>query len=493
MGQPFVAPLQIQAGFDTQADAQFNSATAINMYYVYDKFGKNEGWRLRRNRGIKAQFTLPQSGYRGEFVIENETTKLSYFVVGNTFYQMTTSQVTTVLGTLSTSTGFVKIISNQLEPFPQILVVDGTDGWIWNGTTFTQVTDGNFPANPVDAEYMDGRFIVLNGQSNKWAISKINDGVNWEAFSGTEITTEPSDTLVGVAVLNRRIWFFGFKEIEMWQSAQTSALGTGNLPFRRNNNVGLDYGCAAIGSIAKGFRRIFFLARTQSGVGAIMRITGDVPEPVSDEAFEYQLHQYTNIEDFRGYITRTDDGHVQYVLSSTSNNVSWTYDDETGKTTKKEMLNGDRHVGDIHFFFNNKHYLGAYNSGILYEENDDFSDNNGEAIRYLVRTPLLTDQAHKKIRLDRLEIDVIRGVGIVGDPSYERPYATLRISRNAGVTFGNKIPAYLTATGDYLTRTIWRQLGGGLGSRDIAIEIECVTKTDFGIFGGILYGYVGDA
>lgn len=483
----FSIPLSIDAGFDTQPDPQFNSSRTINLYLTYDRYGKNTKARLRRMRGIETKATFPAHIiYRAAFTLSNGVTNLTYVVIGNQFCQINTALVITPLGTINTDSGYAKIICNQLDPFPQILIVDGMNGWIWNGSTFTMITSPNFPGQPIDADYLDGYFIVLHGQTNQWVISNINDGFTYTPTNQANLTSKAGDNVAGVVVYHRRVYLFGMGCMESWFNA-----GNRVFPFQRDNNIAVDFGLLAIGSIARGFDRVFFLARTDAGVGAIMRITGMVPEPVSDSAFEFVLRTYTNPGDAVAYVTRTDDGHVQYVINFTTDNATWVYDDETGKMFQKQMLNGSRWVGQVHFYFNNTHYLGAYNSGILYEEDEAFLTNDGEPIYYEWTSPLLSDSdTHNQIRVDTVELDCIRGIG-TATPPYDIPSVFLQVSMNSGQYFGNMMPATLTKMGDYTSRTRWLSIGSFNGNRDIVFRVSATLANDFGIFGGWIKGFVG--
>jgi hypothetical protein len=485
-GGAFTGQLKIDAGFGLQPEKQFDATRAVNWYLVQDPNGKNEKSRLRRFRGKKLRATVAAvPGHRASYVVSNATTNLAYFVAGNKFCQMDVSETITVLGTLTTSTGHVRIVANQKEPLQQLLVVDGVAGWIWDGATFTQIMDANFPGHPDDADYLDGRFLVVNGETNQWFISDTDDGLTWNNFNDARITSRSGDTLVGLAVLHRRIYLLGHLSGESWYNE-----GRATFPFRRDNNMSLDYGLGAVGSLATGFGCLFFLARTDAGVGAIMMATGAIPEQVSNAAFEYQLHQYTNPSDAVGYVTRTDDGHVQYVLNFTTDNHTWVYDVETQRLFEREQLSGDRDLGQTHFYFNEKHYLGAYNSGKIYEEDDAFLDNDGEAIHYTWISPPLTDAENRQLRVDLLELDCNRGIGGHVAP-YDEPMAYLSVSRDGGVTFGNKVAKPLTKAGNFIGRTRWFSIGTCRGSRNLVFKIEMVCKNDVGIFGVMTKGFVG--
>jgi hypothetical protein len=466
--------LPVTGGYNRQPEFQADSELTINLYTALDKKSKTPT-RLRHMPGHAALGTFPGvTGGRGACVLQqtNSLNEIAYVVVGSKFFSIDNANTITFLGTLATSTGYVKIVANQLQPTPQILIVDGVHGYIWNGSTFTTITAPAFPGQPIDAEYLDGHFIVLQGESPNFFISPVNDGLTWSTALSAQITS-CSDVLIGVAVLHRRLFIFGKRSYETWYSQ-----ARGTFPFQRDNNVAYDFGCAATGSITTGYNRIFFLATSEEGVSSIMRITGSVPEPVSTSAIEYAIHRYTHVEDATSYLTRTADGHLWYVVNFTQDNVTWVYDEETDEWYQRQMLNGSRYIGQAHFFLGNVHHLIGYNNNILYQESDDIWTHDGAPIPYIRRLPVISDENFDKIKIDRIKVDYQKNVGLPIS-YYEVPILYLAISKNGGATFPMVLQRKMAPQGDFKKRTIFKRLGTG---RDIVLEFKNYSKNNFTLF-----------
>jgi hypothetical protein len=118
-----------------------NSAAIKNAYIELNAAGEP---RLVRRSGNTLKFTLPNSPVRGCYS-DSDT---SYWVAGNGVYKRTADNVIKLLGTLSTSNGFVNFASSG-----QVLaLVDGVKGYGIQLATdvFAVTTDPGFPPNPVN-------------------------------------------------------------------------------------------------------------------------------------------------------------------------------------------------------------------------------------------------------------------------------------------------------------------------------------------------------
>ena len=115
---------------------------------------------------------------------------------GNKVFRVTGSTgllVTSPIGTINTTSGYVGIDANQF----QVIFVDGQNGWIWDTNTslFEQITDPSFPALPIDVCYIDGFFIVASGGTNNFQLSMFNQGLVW----GPDFTSGTGNSFVATS------------------------------------------------------------------------------------------------------------------------------------------------------------------------------------------------------------------------------------------------------------------------------------------------------
>jgi hypothetical protein len=472
--------LSLSSGYNIQPERQVASEVTINMYVARSPTGKSQEWlRPMRGRHLFKSFVSAIGG-RATYVL-NDTT--AYAVVGSGFFRIDSFFNISRIGTLNTDTGYAKIVANQLTPIAQVMVVDGVNGYGWDGETFSVITVDGFPEFPIDADYLDGRVLVANGNTNEWYISAINNIYQWLAPDSTvnfETITSRTDLIAGVGVLHRRIFLFGRLSMESWYDA-----GRPVFPFDKDNNFAVDIGLESAASLAVGFGRMFFLSNTDEGVGSFMRMTDSsyYPEPISGgekhSAVDYLLSTLTKPEEATSYITKTQDGHIHYITNFTTDNITLVYDDTADAWYLKQSLDGGRDKAQAHFYLNGKHCTIGYNNNKLYEESDEFSDDDGEAIKRVWRSAVLSDKTRNRVRLDRLRVDINQAMGAL-TTSDDLLKIFLRFSGDGGMTFNNSVdvPARIMGNFDYMPT--FRRIGKG---RAPVIELTHISKAKFSIIG----------
>ncbi len=294
----------IVGSFGAERIVNINSETNINLFEFIDSRGKKPRMLLPTS-GLeqKIDFSISDGGFRAMFVYKN----VLYAVVKDQVFEIDTALVFSPIGTLNTETGYVGVDANNAG---QIIFVDGTEGWIFdtNASTFTQITAGGFPAQPIDACFLDGYFIVADGETPKFYLSALNDGMTWDPLDFALITTHPG-TIVGLRTLHRRLFIFSQNYTEVWEN-----VGLGDFPLRRNNSLLMEFGAASVGSIISDFDMLFFLSQTKSGLGSIMKVTGTQAIPVSNQALDYQIQKYDVISDARATLYK-DNGIIFFRLN----------------------------------------------------------------------------------------------------------------------------------------------------------------------------------
>lgn len=192
----------IVGSFDKQRVKPFNAERTINMFeYVDERAKKSKGLFSTSgilNSNLSFSGVTDGAGARGSFVYKNAvTTNIeAYQVFGNGVFKITGttgSLVDALIGTLNTTTGYVGIDANTY----QVIFVDGQNGFIWdiNAETFEQITDTGFPAKPIDVCFLDGFFLVANGDTNQFQLCLINQGMVWSAGSATFTADAATDLL----------------------------------------------------------------------------------------------------------------------------------------------------------------------------------------------------------------------------------------------------------------------------------------------------------
>jgi hypothetical protein len=194
----------VVGSFNKQKYRGIDAERNVNLFEFSDPDGKNSK-ALLPTAGLTLSETFEGAAFRGSLVYLG----LAYFVVGEEFYSWDGSGDPESIGAIDTSTGYVGMEGNLLVT-GQIVLVDGADGWLYDigASSFDKITAMGFPEKPIDIAFMDGFFIVPDGETNTFAISGSNDGSSWDALNTAAITTHPG-FITAVQVLHRRIFIFG--------------------------------------------------------------------------------------------------------------------------------------------------------------------------------------------------------------------------------------------------------------------------------------------
>ncbi|HHF7341051.1 TPA: hypothetical protein ACPSKZ_000682 [Legionella anisa] len=180
--------------YDNQRVSTISAERTVNLFEYIDPNGKRPKALLPTSglRNANLNFGSETGGARATFVFNNAI----YQVFGSSIFRTTGTKgflFTTLIGNLTTSTGYVGIDANTF----QVIFVDGVAGYIWdtNASTFQQITDTRFPARPIDVCYLDGFFLVAHGDTNAFQLSSLNQGMVWSGGSATFTANSATDIL----------------------------------------------------------------------------------------------------------------------------------------------------------------------------------------------------------------------------------------------------------------------------------------------------------
>lgn len=599
----------IVGSYDNQRVSTISAERTINLFEYIDPQGKRPKTLLPTSglQNTNLSFGSETGGARGAFIFNG----VGYQVFGQSVFRITGatgSLSANLIGTLNTSSGYVGIDANSF----QVIFVDGTNGFIWDTTaaTFEQITDTGFAAKPVDVTFLDGFFVVANGDTNQFQLSELDQGMVWSqgsatftADSATDLltlstnnqnfatgipvtvsttgtlpnplaggttyyvirqgtaTTFPGEiklatsynnaiagtainlttngtptntvtvsgqlqqgqllshpgTIVGCRTLHRRLFLFSQFFTEVWENSGTGA----NLPVRRNNSLLIERGTPAVGSIAVGFDRLFFLSQTRDGISSIMEVKGTQPIPVSNRALDYQIAQYAQdptkgVSDARGILIK-DNGLIFYRLNFTAANHTFVLNVTMSQVTdvkwhEEEILNGNRHPAQTHIYFDGNNYYGDYNAATLYLVDNSLPDNAGEAIRRVRIGRQVTPEGYYRLRIDRFHLDLLQGDvddEILASAFLEaennddiltevselilldqqivtntgQPVVFLSYSKDGGQSYGYRQQGNMGKLGQRTFRTVWRKLGTIPRGQGFTPKIEFFNAVPFVVLG----------
>ena len=382
--------------------------TCLNLYYEKGKSGES----LVGTAG-STLFVTPKVGEVRGGIAYND---LAYFVVDDTFYEVNSAGTATSRGTLNTSTGLVSMAHNGVRPSAnqQIMIVDGTDGWIFDNTatSFTEITDANFVTSDF-VVFIDGYFVFAQaGNSDRFWITSQYDGTTIDSsdFATAEGWPDHIQTLIAN---DRELFIFGTETLEVWYNS-----GDTDNTFQRFQGGFKQHGCVARFSPARFDNSVIWLSRNDRGDGQVVMLSdGYQPSIVSSVELNYQISTYKNIDDAFGY-SYQHEGHEFYVLTFPGNGVTWVFDASTKEWHQRSHIINDvdsRERYSCHVFAFGEHLFGDYLNGGIYKLDGSIGTFNTARVHRQRTTISISDEENER-RLSSMQLDMESGIGSADAP-----------------------------------------------------------------------------
>lgn len=454
-----------------------NAQRSVNLYPILDNQHGKVPIAMYGTPGFKAFATTgTHSGIRGMLVAGSYL----YAVAYDKLYRVDTSGTATSLGSIDSTSGKCWIEYNGTTG-NQVMVVDGTTGYVYNTSTgaFAKIADADFPGAS-SLTFQDGYFIVTKPNTAQFWVSGSYNGTSWTstAFATAEGQV---DNLMSCLSDHRELWLFGSKSTEIWYN-----VGTGTPPFERKVDEVMERGCIAAGSPTKLDNTVYWLDEN----GMAIRADGYKPSIVSTRQIEYQWSTYTSISDALGF-SYIMEGHTFWVLTFPTANKTWVYDASTGFWHERESIyshSAGRWRASCYAYFNGKHLIGDHSLPYIYELDLDLYEEGDNELKCVRACPVIHED-QKLLFHHALEIEFEAGVG--GEQvKAENPKAMLKWSDDGGHTWSNEHWADIGKMGEYGKRAIWRRLGR---SRNRVYEVTITDPVKRVIMGANLTASKGNA
>jgi hypothetical protein len=380
---------------------------------------------------------------RGMLAVE-QNDKL-YAVHRGVLKEVNNAGVSVDRGSLGTTTGGVVMAHNGT----QLMIVDGTSGYIFNTQTlvFSTITDVDFPASPTSVTFQDGYFIA-GFASGRFYISALYNGLAWDALDFTTVNAIP-DKLIRI--------FSDHGELIAFQDTATSFFGnTGatDFPFDRIQGADAEWGLAARDSAVKFDNSVAFLSKNRMGEVVIGKLQGRNFQKLSNPDMDKIINSYTVTSDAVAFSYLLG-AHPMYQINFPSAGASWSFDGTTSIWSKRKSSMIERHICERGTAYLSKIVLSDYNTGRLYRLNPITLTENGSPIEgEIIGEHWETELAYMSI--DRIRLDIEVGTGVASDPASQ---VMMQVSRDGGKTYGVEQWRSAGLLGDYMQIVEWRRQG----------------------------------
>lgn len=390
-----------------------------------------------------------------------------FVVSGSTLYQISNTGIAIPLGTVP-GTGRVSMAHNQITGGNQLLVVNGSSGYVWNTVeqTFERVVDSSYPGAAI-AEFIDGYLVQLEPFGRFILHSDLADALAYNALDRFEAETAP-DMTAGLAILHQEVWALGERTIDVFEN-----VGTAQGTFR-NKGVSISRGCIARWSTGVIDNGLAWLGDDR----VVYHARGYDPARISTRAIEVALSEcsLTDIRNAFAFVWQ-DRGHAVYYIT-VPNGPTFGYDFSTGLWHRRSSWNpvtdvsGRWRLNDL-VRHNGKWIGGDASTGKLYEMDWDYMLEGDSDPHVRERVASVAHNNQSRFTVDSLE--VIYDTGGPHTVPVDYPYQ----------------PAPLALVGDLPNATLGLAYEGRLDIENAIGDCEFVSAAGAGIPEGTTFSIVG--
>jgi hypothetical protein len=397
--------------------------------------------------GLEAFVTLANSPIQG--ALEFPKNSIAFVVAGGVLWEVNSAGVATSRGSIYEAVGKVSMSHNGV----QVMIVDGTRGYIWDTSvaTFTIITSGGFPPNPQTCTFLGRRFIVSYADSGRMYWSNIDDGLTWDALNFGNAESNP-DFTKAVYASNGQIAVFGSETCEFWTNS-----GIADPAFVALQGNASEWGIAAIRSISKYDNSFMCLMKNRMSQVMVAQMNGYLPKKMSTVDMDNIINGYSRVDDACSYSYMLG-GHAMYVINFPTAGYSWLLDGSTGIWTNLKSYGLTRHRGELSFNLAGNIIVCDYATGALYKLKSTVMTDAGGVIEREVIGETVAQPGGEFFSVDTLRIDMETGVGLTSGQG-SNPQVSLSVSRDKGKTFGPEMWKPMGKKGEYEARVEWHKLG----------------------------------
>ena len=466
----------------------------------------SDGW-LMNYAGFAKKFDISQEGFgRGAF--HSERGNFVVVVIGSQVVRVTDSFGVEFVGEIETVVGEVYMDENLAR---QIAIVDGRNLYIFNyetGEFVKQVL--TFIGNEIIPGYVvfhNTFFLIAPNPASEnpqnWYVYEFETSSTIQLNIQLTLQTKPDSAIAIQRIPGKgnNILVLGKTVSEVW----TQVGGAQN--YRRVSSYNIDYGVAAISTVASAENLVCWLATNEDSDVAIMWSDGSRTQRISTDGIDNLLQ---NIErpDLSTALFFRQDGHLFYQLTFFGNedNVTLLYDFNTKSFFFLTDEKLDYHPARKIINFQGKNYFVSLNDGGFYENSSNFvsykysTDPNalGETIPRIRICKAIRQKNGERFRAANFHLWLEQGVNdffaqhedsvqicknvlisedgtkilvsedgdkiLLGEmgscqTNLLRPRVDMSISKTGGETFSNVVSRPINPSGKYRNHMNWYRLG----------------------------------
>lgn len=416
-------------------------------------------WNIRKRFGFGPP-TTPSPGAAGQGMFGWKGN--NYSVFGGSFYQGVTQKATG----LDTTNGQYRfgVIGNN----PGYLVLgNGVKAYHYDGTTFAQINDVNFPASFVKGwAYLDSYTYVMDGRGQIWESTFQDDPRTWNATDMIRAQIEPD---AGVALAKQLNYVIALKQWTtevFYDAGNATGSSLQSLPGSKQ-----PYGCASADLVQRMNDMLIWTSQDESETYQVVIMQALQTQVVSTPAVE-RLLQGANFTGCYSMLLKHA-GHLVYILTLPNSNLTLAYDIPYGLWYIWTDTNGNYWPYCCASYLNGSRYIQSPTTGAYYPLDMDYvySSDNGTVVPTDIYTPNFDggNDRTKTLPMMRIQADRKNGSKLsvrVSDDDFQN-WSNPRV-----VDLSGPLPGILTDCGSFRRRAWHFRHASNTSLRVRAVDLQ---------------------
>jgi hypothetical protein len=341
---------------DGSYDDQTREWTQQDVVNYLPLFAQQGGARsralYRTAPGLDVFANIGNGPHRGAISVEGTL----FVVSGTALYEVAKDGTATSRGTIP-GTGRVCMAYNQITSGNQLVIGNGSSGYVYNTVTgtFTQITDDGF-AGFKSCDFLNQYIVGVEPLGRFWYHSELVDALSYNTLDRYGAETSP-DAIMGLIASHNEVLVFGARTIEPWVNEQESNAAATAFQLQRGSVI--ERGCLNGNTIRRLDNSVFFLGDDR----IVYRLNGYTPVPISTQPMAVAFRDLDPTKAFA--FTFEDNGHVVYYLTW-GDGRTWGYDVASQKWHRRESFGLNRWRLNTLVKWGNEWVGGDFQNGKLY-------------------------------------------------------------------------------------------------------------------------------
>jgi hypothetical protein len=300
------------------------------------------------------------------------------FAVGGPYlYEVLASQTFVYRGTVGDDARPATISSNGSDGH-QLFIVSNGDGFIFDldSNVFTPLdvtTAPDFPRPCSMGAFVDGYFLALQANTDRFQLSGLEDGLTWDPLDVAQVS-QTTGIVRALVVLHREVWLLGSATTTVWAD-----IGDPDFPFAPVPGAVIQQGIGGLFAWTLVDNTLYWVGQNEDGARMAYRAQGYTPQRVSTHAVEQAWAALPRVDDTLGW-SYQDRGHAFAAVYLPAAETTWVFDTATNAWHERALwdptgLVWTPHLARCHAFAFDQHLVGDRQSGAIYHlDADTFTD-----------------------------------------------------------------------------------------------------------------------